>query len=353
MIRLLNHAISKKRISLSSWCPRYASNCHIYLVAVNRSHRKPKPTPAASTSTSSTSPASAPPPPKAEEPTPAPVTPVPAATTATPTAVPAAPPAPTPEAPPTEAPPLEAPALGSSFLSGEALQTTIRNMEEMGFPRDQVLRALRASYNNPDRAVEYLFNVCINMMRTNQGLIRLCLPIGHPCSLRGRNGTCPHPTGPCQCTCTCVYPRRCSCTPSTFYSPEFVPGPRCSDHILFFCHLIFRLLQLAQQQQQQHQQPTGTPGLGAAPAAPGLDALLSDPRFNALRELASQNPALLQPVIQQLAQSNPQLAQVLQSNPEALLDILGGGGGGGEGSHVLDVTPEEHAAIQRVGFFPS
>jgi UV excision repair protein RAD23 len=46
-----------------------------------------------------------------------------------------------------------------SFLSGEALQSTIANMMEMGFPREQVLRALRASYNNPDRAVEYLMTV--------------------------------------------------------------------------------------------------------------------------------------------------------------------------------------------------
>ncbi|KAJ3489122.1 hypothetical protein NLI96_g2373 [Meripilus lineatus] len=47
----------------------------------------------------------------------------------------------------------------SSFLTGSQLQSTIQNMIEMGFEREQVMRALRASYNNPDRAVEYLFNV--------------------------------------------------------------------------------------------------------------------------------------------------------------------------------------------------
>ncbi|KAH9963853.1 hypothetical protein BC827DRAFT_1191516 [Russula dissimulans] len=276
---------------------------------------KPKPIPAASTSTSTISPVNAPPPPKAEEPTPAPVTPVPAATSAIPAsaAVPAVPPTPTPEAPPTEAQPSEAPALGSSFLSGDVLQTTIRNMEEMGFPRDQVLRALRASYNNPDRAVEYLFN-------------------GIPAHLEAETAPAPAPRAPVNQPAPVPLP-----APAPASTPAAAPAPPQPSTPQ-------NLFQLAQQQQQQHQHPTGAPGLGTAPAGPGLDALISDPRFNAIRELASQNPALLQPVIQQLAQNNPQFAQVLQSNPEALLNLLGGE----EGGHVVEVTPEEHAAIQRL-----
>jgi UV excision repair protein RAD23 len=48
----------------------------------------------------------------------------------------------------------------SSFLSGPALQSTIDTIADgMGFPREDVIRAMRASFNNPDRAVEYLMSV--------------------------------------------------------------------------------------------------------------------------------------------------------------------------------------------------
>lgn len=69
-----------------------------------------------------------------------------------------------------EAPATEVPAFGdmSSFLSGNRLQETIRNITDMGFPREDVLRALRASYNNPDRAVEYLMTVSL-----------MKVPVGH------------------------------------------------------------------------------------------------------------------------------------------------------------------------------
>lgn len=31
----------------------------------------------------------------------------------------------------------------------------------MGFEKEQVIKALKAAYNNPERAIEYLFNVNI------------------------------------------------------------------------------------------------------------------------------------------------------------------------------------------------
>lgn len=46
-------------------------------------------------------------------------------------------------------------------VTGSQLDSVIQNLMEMGFEREQCVRALRASFNNPDRAVEYLFNVCV------------------------------------------------------------------------------------------------------------------------------------------------------------------------------------------------
>jgi len=71
------------------------------------------------------------------------------------------------------------------LLSGHNLQGAIDNIVEMGFPRDQVMRAMRASFNNADRAVEYLmavsafttfsgyFNLIYYFLRDSQHMLSL------------------------------------------------------------------------------------------------------------------------------------------------------------------------------------
>lgn len=42
---------------------------------------------------------------------------------------------------------------------GNARTEAIANMEAMGFEKPAIEAAMRAAFNNPDRAVEYLLNV--------------------------------------------------------------------------------------------------------------------------------------------------------------------------------------------------
>ncbi|KAG6372298.1 hypothetical protein JVT61DRAFT_7738 [Boletus reticuloceps] len=202
----------------------------------------------------------------------------------------------------------------SGFLTGPALQSAIQNMMEMGFERDQVARALRASFNNPDRAVEYLFNGIPEHLDTEAA----------PSSAPAQPVPVPAPV------------------------PAPAPAPGQAQNL-------FQLAQQRQQQQQQQQQGGGGLGAGAGLGVPNLSALRDNPQIAQLRELVARDPALIQPVIQQLVAANPQLAQVLASNPQALLNLLGDAGGEGEGEgegapgvQVVNVTPEEQAAIERL-----
>ncbi|KAH9858973.1 hypothetical protein C2E23DRAFT_800790 [Lenzites betulinus] len=279
---------------------------------------KPKPTPvAASTSNVTPAASTAPPAAAAEAPAPAPA------------AAPAAAPQP-PNAPiitPAQAAPAQGPVLGDGFLTGEALQSTVQNMIEMGFEREQVMRALRASFNNPERAVEYLFN-------------------GIPAHLDQ-----PAPAAPA------AAPAVAPAAPAAPVPEPAQPAPAAQPA------QPQNLFQLAQQQQQQHQPAAGQGlgalgGLGGAGAGAGgagaLAALANHPQIQHLREIMAQNPALIQPMVQEIAAQNPQLAQLFAQNPEALAQILGGDFGEDEeggippGAQVIHVTEDERAAIERL-----
>ena len=133
---------------------------------------------------------------------------------------------------------------------------------------------------------------------------------------------------------------------------------------------VLSFLQAAAQAAQGAGGGGGHGGLG--PGSGGIDPteiaqLRDSPAFRQIRELVSQNPDFIQPLIQHLAESNPQLAHQLASNPEMLYQLLGGevggvggvsGVGGAEGaeweggvppgSTAIHVTEEEAAAIARV-----
>jgi UV excision repair protein RAD23 len=100
---------------------------------------------------------------------------------------------------------------------------------------------------------------------------------------------------------------------------------------------------------------------GAGGSVGGLDlsALQNNPQLQQLRQLVQQNPQLIGPILQQLAQNNPGLATAIEQNPQGFLQLLGAGGLGGEGAEgddpahlsgaqVVSVTAEEMAAIERV-----
>ena len=162
----------------------------------------------------------------------------------------------------------------SALVSGSAYEQTVQNLMEMGFEREQIVLAMRAAFNNPDRAVEYLTT-------------------GIPANLQGAPAA--------------------GSVPGSGQVPAAAAG--------------------------------GADLFGGAGAAAGAGSQLAQ-----LRELIQHQPQLIEPIMQQLAQTNPELVQMIGSNPEAFMEFLNGTGDLEEGDDVMgyeaaeDVEGEEDAA---------
>lgn len=199
----------------------------------------------------------------------------------------------------------------SALATGAARNSAIENMIEMGYERTDVEKAMRAAYNNPDRAVEYL------LTGIPEGLAREAPQASRqPAAMQSPTPSQQAPTTP---------------------SPVPNPAPRAGN-------LFEQAAQVAQTQGAQ------TPVAGSE----NLAWLRHDPQFQQLRSIVQQNPQMLEPILTQLSQGNPALSAMITANPEAFLQLLAEGEGEeGEGALPpgatrIQVTEEERAAIERL-----
>ena len=65
----------------------------------------------------------------------------------------------------------------STLASGSSTEQMVQQIMEMGggsWDKETVTRALRAAYNNPERAVDYLYSVCPSLYQCPVDVIRGC-----------------------------------------------------------------------------------------------------------------------------------------------------------------------------------
>ncbi|KAL9224319.1 hypothetical protein vseg_000365 [Gypsophila vaccaria] len=191
----------------------------------------------------------------------------------------------------------------SNLVAGNSMEQTIQQLLDMGggsWDRDTVTRALRAAYNNPERAVDYLYS----------GIPQSTLvaePVGISATESG------------------VAPVQVSGAPNS--SPlNMFPQEPLSD--------------------------AGDEAFGS------LEFLRNNPQFQALRSMVQTNPQILQPMLQELGKQNPQLLRLIQDHHAEFLQLLNEPLDGSEGDifdqadqdmpHSISVTQEEQEAIERL-----
>ncbi|XP_069621844.1 UV excision repair protein RAD23 homolog B isoform X2 [Ranitomeya imitator] len=196
---------------------------------------------------------------------------------------------------------------------GQSYENMVTEIMSMGYEREQVIAALRASFNNPDRAVEYLL-------------------MGIPGDREGQAVADP--------------PQAVSSVPTQPLPTVAGAGAGATSTIT----------------------TTTTPSTPSAGGNP-LDFLQNQPQFQQMRQIIQQNPSLLPALLQQIGRENPSLLQQISQHQEQFIQMLndpvpesggqsggrGGGGGGGVAAEAgsghmnyIQVTPQEKEAIERL-----
>ncbi|WPH04040.1 Hypothetical protein R9X50_00692400 [Acrodontium crateriforme] len=213
----------------------------------------------------------------------------------------------------------------SALALGDQRAEAVANMESMGFPRDQIDRAMRAAFFNPDRAVEYLLN-------------------GIPASAQQEERQ------------NVASPRQASGQTAQAQQVAAESGDIAGDEPV-------NLFEQAQAAQGGRGGGGGGGARGAGDlasalggggqgAGTGLEFLRQNPQFHQLRQIVQQQPAMLEPILQQVAAGNPQLAQMITQNPEEFMQLLSEDTDEDvalpPGAQQISVTEEEREAIERL-----
>lgn len=203
----------------------------------------------------------------------------------------------------------------SNLVAGSNLEVTVQQILDMGggsWERDTVIRALRAAFNNPERAVEYLYSGIPEQAEVP--------PVAQvPAGGQALNppASAPQPV------------------PSS--GPAVGSGPNANPLDLF---------------------PQGIPSAGSNASAGTLDFLRNSQQFQAFRAMVQANPQILQPMLQELGKQNPNLMRLIQDHQADFLRLINEPVDGGDGNalgqmagampQAVTVTPEEHEAIERL-----
>nr|AFK37577.1 unknown [Lotus japonicus] len=193
----------------------------------------------------------------------------------------------------------------SNLIAGSNVDPTVQQILEMGggsWDRDTVIRALRAAYNNPERAVEYLYSGIPE--QADVPAVARSPSVGQAENPSVRPPQPAVPTG----------------------------GPNTNPLNLF---------------------PQGIPNMGAEDNAGDLDFLRNNQQFQALRAMVQANPQILQPMLQELGKQNPHLMQLIQEHQSDFLNLINEPEGeenplAAGMTQAITVTPEEDEAIQRL-----
>ena len=211
----------------------------------------------------------------------------------------------------------------------------------MGFARADIDRAMRAAFNNPARAVEYLLTVGApdlpgaDVANEKQGI---------PEHLQREEAPAPARAAPQARSTAPVAAAASAAAASAAATAATTAAADAEDAPI-------NLFEAAAQAARPSTRAAPAPATGGASAGT-LDYLRNNPQFQQLRQVVQQQPQMLEPILNTLAQGNPELAARISQSPEEFLALLSEDADDDAalppGAQAISVTEEEREAIERV-----